>query len=138
MMVGSVVSFMAYEIFFTVSLSSQLRYRAAATLLPLSYLNVTNVFPCLTGQMTNIWYPVAYLLKKPADPIYSVSDQILLLSHLSAKWSATIVVLAPVAFHVFRVERNAPTAMSDKFVGMLVVATLMVPFIMTWPPDTLL
>ncbi len=131
MMVGPVVFFMAYEIFFTVSLSSQLRYRAAATILPLSYLNVTNVFPCLTGQMTNIWYPVAYLLKKPADPIYSVSDQILLLSYLSAKWLATIVVLALVAFHVFRVERNAATVVSDKFVGMFGVATLMVPFIMT-------
>ena len=131
MLVGPVLIFAAYEFFFTASLFPQIPHKAAAAVLPLSYINITNVFPCLTGQMTNIWYPIAYLLKRPGDPIYGVSDQILVLSHLSAKSLATVIVLAVVAFHVLRVERNIGMTVSGQFIQMFGLGTLTVPFIMT-------
>jgi hypothetical protein len=130
MLVGPVSLFLAYEAYFTASLFSELR-RKALYVLPLSYLNVTNVFPCLTGQMLNIWYPIAYSLKRRGDPIYSVSDQILLLPHLSARWTAATIVLVVLAFHVLRVERDVKATVGNKFIRMFGVATLLVPFIMT-------
>jgi len=129
-LVGPLLLFLGYEVYFTSLWFSELRHRAVYVLL-LSYLNVTNVFPCLTGQMLNIWYPIAYLLKRRADPIYSVSDQMLLLPHVSAKWMAAAIVLVVLAFHVLRVERDGDVTIGNKFIKIFGVASLLVPFIMT-------
>lgn len=129
MLVGPVSLFLGYEAYFTTSSFSELR--KAFYVLPETYVNVTNVFPCLTAQMLNIWYPIAYSLKRPGDPIYSVSDQILLLPHFSARWTAATIVLVVLAFHVLRVERDVKATIGNKFIRMFGVATLLVPFIMT-------
>ena len=129
MLMGPVSLFFGYEAYFTTSSFSELR--KAVNVLPETYLNVANVFPCLTAQMLNIWYPIAYALKRRADPIYSVSDQILLLPHLSARWMAATIVLVVLAFHALRVERDVKATVGNKFIRMFGVATLLVPFIMT-------
>jgi hypothetical protein len=130
MMAFPIVLFLGYETYFTASLSSALGY-AAAGVLPSTYLNVSNVMPALTAQMTNIWYPVAYVLKQPHDPIFAISDQIQLLPYVSAKYLAAAVVLGLVAAHVSRTEREAGPSIGDKFARIFCFATVAVPFIMT-------
>jgi hypothetical protein len=130
MMLGPLVLFLGYEIYFTAKFVPALRH-TAAYVLPMSYLNVTNVMPSLSAQMPNIWYPIAYFLKKPGDPIFSVSDQLLVLPYLSAKWIAVMVTLTVIAFVVFQVERALDITTSDKFILIFGMASLIVPFMMT-------
>jgi hypothetical protein len=87
--------------------------------------------PALTAQMTNIWYPVAYVLKQPDAPIYAISDQIQLLPHLSAKYLAAAAVLGLIGVHVFRVEREAEPPVGDRIARIFGFAAIAVPFIMT-------
>lgn len=129
MLVGPMLIFFAYEIYFVRTLPRP-RY-LAALVLPSSYLNVTNVMPALTAQMTNVWYPIAYLIKHPGQPLHTISDQIHVLPYISAKYSAAIVVLGLIGFHIFRVERQADLSVSDRFVRIFGFATLVVPFLMT-------
>jgi hypothetical protein len=121
--------FLGYEIWFTFSLPRP-RY-VVAQVLPASYLDVTNVMPALTAQMTNIWYPIAYLLRKPGQGVHTVSDQIYLLPYVQAKYLMAVIVLGLVGLHVFRVERETETSPSDRFVKIFGFAALAVPFLMT-------
>jgi len=129
MLVPPTLLFLAYELWFTRSLPRP-RY-VAAQVLPLSYLNITNIMPALTAQMTNIWYPIAYLLKKPGQGVHTVSDQIHLLPYVQAKYLMAVIVLGLVCLHAFRVERETETSPSDRFVKIFGFAALAVPFLMT-------
>jgi hypothetical protein len=130
LLAGPVVAFTVYETFFTLSLYEQGR-RVALKVLPMSYLDITNVFPCLNAQMTNIWYPIAHFMKKPDQPIFSVSDKILIAPHVPAKFLAGIVVIGLVALSVFLVERKAAATVSSRFVEIWGIATMTVPMFMT-------
>jgi len=125
-----ILLFLAYEAYFTISLFSAAG-SAAAGVLPLTYLNVSNVMPALTAQMTNIWYPVAYVLKPPNAPIYAISDQIQLVPYVSVKYLAAAAVLSLVAIHVWRVERVVGPSIGNKFASIFCLATIAVPFVMT-------
>ena len=81
--------------------------------------------------MTNIWYPVAYVMKGPNDPIYAISDQIRLLPYISAKFLAAGTVLGLIGIHVFRMERAVEPVIGDAFVKIFGFASIAVPFIMT-------
>jgi hypothetical protein len=129
MLVPPTLLFLAYELWFTRSLPRP-RY-VAAQVLPLSYLNITNKMPALTAQMTNIWYPIAYLLKKPGQGVHTVSDQIHLLPYLEAKYLMSIIVLGLVCLYASRVERETEASPSDRFVKIFCFASLAVPFLMT-------
>jgi uncharacterized membrane protein len=94
-------------------------------------LNVTNIMPALTAQMTNIWYPIAYVLREPGQSPITVSDRIHVLPYLPAKYVAAALVLGLVSLHVFRVERQTGTSLSDKFVKIFGFAALAVPMLMT-------
>ena len=127
MLAGSVAFFGGYELFFYLTERSY----ASAWILPSSYLNISNVMPALTAQMTNIWYPVAYLMKPAGEPIYSVSDQIHILPLLSVKFLAAAVVLLLIGWHVFRIERATALSISEKFIRIFGFAAMLVPFVMT-------
>lgn len=129
MLVPPALWFLCYEIWFTLSLPRP-RY-IVAQVLPASYLNVTNIMPALTAQMTNFWYPVAYLLRESGQSPITVSDRIHVLPYLPAKYVAAAVVLGLVGLHAYRVEREAETSLSDKFVKIFGFAALAVPFLMT-------
>jgi hypothetical protein len=129
MLVPPTLLFLGYEIWFTLSLPRP-RY-VVAQVLPSSYLGVTNIMPALTAQMTNIWFPIAYLIRKPGQGVHTVSDQIHLLPYLQVRYLAAAVVLGLVALHVFRVEREVETTPSDRFVKIFGFAALAVPFLMT-------
>lgn len=130
MLVFPTLVFLAYEAYFTISLFPALG-SGAASFLPLSYLNVSNVMPALTAQMTNVWYPIAYVMKKPHDPIYAISDQIQVLPYVSAKYLAAGTVLGLVGLHVSRVERAGEPIITGRFARIFGFASVAVPFIMT-------
>jgi hypothetical protein len=129
-LLGPVVLFLAYEIYFTFFCHLHPRY-LAALILPRSYLNVSNVMPALTAQMTNIWYPVAYLLKHPGTLARTVSDQIQLVSFLSVKHVAAAIVLILVAIHVRHTDADEGALVSDKLLRVFAFASLIVPLVMT-------
>ena len=130
MMVFPILVFLGYEAYFTISRFSALGYGAAGVL-PWSYLNVTNVMPVLTAQMPNVWYPIAYVMKRPGDAINVVSDQIQVLPYLSAKYLAAGGVLALIGLHVSRMERTGEPVISDRFARIFGFASVAVPSIMT-------
>jgi hypothetical protein len=129
MMAGPIFLFLGYEAYFVHSLPHFRHW--AALVLPLSYLNITNIMPALTAQMTNIWSPIAYLIKRPDEPILAISDQIQLLPYISAKYLAAGTVLTLVGIHVWRIEREVELSPSDKFATIFAFATMAVPFLMT-------
>ena len=129
MLVGPTLLFLAYEWYFIHSLPRP-RYRAALVL-PGAYLNITNMMPSLTAQMTNIWSPVAYLLKKPGQSMVAVSDQLHILPYVSAKYLAAVTVLTLTALHVLRSERNDRLSISDRLITVFTFASMAVPFLMT-------
>ena len=129
LLVAPSLLFLGYEIWFTFSLPPP---RAmAAWVLPLSYLQVVDVMPALTAQMTNIWSPVAYFLREADQPLLSVSDQIEIVPHLQARYLAAVAVLGLIGWHVFRVERGPQISPSDQFARIFGFATLAIPFLMT-------
>jgi hypothetical protein len=129
MLVPPTALFLGYEIWFTYSLPRP--RHIVAQVLPLSYLNVTNIMPALTAQMTNIWYPIAYVLRDPGQSPITVSDRIHVLPYLPAKYLAAAVVLGLVGLHAFRIERGTGTSLPDKFVKIFGFAALAVPMLMT-------
>jgi len=130
LMAFPILLFIGYEVYFTISLFSAAGFDALRKL-PSSYLNVTNVMPALNAQIPNIWYPIAYFMKRPGDRIFAISDQIHLLPGISAKYLAAAVVLGLVGLHVSRVARRGELPIRDKFVSMFGFATVAVPFLMT-------
>jgi hypothetical protein len=126
---GPVSFFLGYEAYFAASNIPSMGFKPAHVL-PLSYLNIVNVFPSLTAQMPNFWYPIAYFLKKPGDPIYVISNQILILANIPAKWIAAAAVLIVLGFCVWRVEKDAAT-IGNKFIRIFGAASLLVPMFMT-------
>ncbi|PYK30906.1 MAG: hypothetical protein DME57_05480 [Verrucomicrobia bacterium] len=124
-----VILFLSYEIWFT--LSAAPGESAPALILPLSYVNVTNIMPALTAQMPNIWTPIAFLLRAPGQPIILVSDQILLFSVIPIKYLAAAAVLMSVGLHGWRVERATAIPPDKSFAVSFLFASLAVPFLMT-------
>ena len=129
MLAGPVLFFVAYEWFF-VHILRRPRFVHAA-ILPASYLNVTNVMPSLSAQMTNFWTPVAYLLKNPGQKLFGVSDRIHLLPWIPAKYLAMGIVLALIGLYIWRVERGALPSPGDRMGLVFSFASLAVPFLMT-------
>lgn len=129
LLAGPTLLFLAYEIWFIISRPHP--WYVAARVLPASYLDVSKFSAALTAQMTNIWSPIAYLLKKPGHRIFSVSDRIHVLPHVPIKYLAAFVVLGLVGLHVWRVEQESETSLTNKFAKIFFFAALAVPFFMT-------
>ena len=129
MLAGPVLFFLAYEWFFVHTLRRPRLVHAA--ILPASYLNITNVMPALTAQMTNIWTPVAYVLKKPGQSLVAVSDRIHLLPWISAKFLAIAIVLGLIGLYVYRVARKRALSPGHSLMLIFCFASLVVPFLMT-------
>ena len=129
MLAGPVLFFLAYEWFFVHTLRRPRFVHAA--ILPASYLNVTNIMPALTAQMTNIWTPVAYVLKNPGQSLVEVSDRIHVLPWIPAKYLAMAIVLGLVGLYVHRVARKPALSPGDSLMLIVCFASLAVPFLMT-------
>jgi hypothetical protein len=129
MLAGPVLFFLAYEWFFVHTLRRPRFVHAA--ILPASYLNVTTFFPALTAQMTNIWTPVAYVLKNPGQSLVAVSDRIHVLPWIPAKFLAMAIVLGLIGLYVRRVARKPALSPGDSLMLIFCFASLAVPFLMT-------
>ena len=127
---GPTFLFLCYEVWFG-SAHTSATTLARAAVLPLSYLDISNVMPALTAQMTNIWYPIGYLLKASGQPVLSVSDQIQVLPGISVKYIAAAFVLSLVAIQVWRIERADTLDAGERFALIFGFAALVVPFFMT-------
>jgi hypothetical protein len=121
--------FTYYEWFFVHTLRRPRFVHAA--ILPLSYLNVTNVMPALTALMPNIWTPVAYFLKNPGQPMVKVSDRVHLLPYVPARYLAATLVVLLIGAHVYRVEREDRSQVRESLLAIFSFASLVVPFLMT-------
>ena len=129
MLTGPVLLFLFYEWLFVHALRRPRLEHAA--ILPASYLDITNIMPALTAQMTNIWAPVAYVLKKPGQSLIEVSDRIHLLPWVPAKFLAIAIVLGLLGWYVHRVARKPAASPGDSLMFVFCFASLAVPFLMT-------
>jgi len=115
--------FMAYFIFIGLSQS----FLALAKI----YLNTLNLMPCLTANMLNIWYWPAYLLKQAAEPIYMVSDKVLIFSGFSARTLAIIITLGLIITLVYFLNKNKMISEEVKYIYLFSIPNVITPFLMT-------
>jgi hypothetical protein len=127
---GSVILFFVYEAYFTAALWSARGIRAVI-FLPEYYQGVTNVMPCLTADMLNLWYPVAYFLKEPGAEIFTVTDQYEPFLGIPTKHFAGAAVIGLVVWSASRFERDRSADPSTRLLYLFAFASVVVPFIMT-------
>lgn len=123
----AVALYVAYSIYFALA-------GAPLSTLTRTYLDVGKVMPCLTAHMLNVWYPLAYALKNPGDPIYAVSDAVLLTPlQIPARTIAMAVSLTLVlCFAGWQAVRKEAEVDYGRDLGaILAFVTMVVPFTMT-------
>lgn len=92
-----------------------------------SYLNISNVMPALTANMLNFWYPIAYLIKEPNDPIWIVSDTIISFYNLPVLRIAAVCFILSASFiFIYRLKES-----QYNILFIFTFGSLMVPFLMT-------
>lgn len=96
--------------------------------LALTYLNISNLMPCLNAQFLNIWFVIAYLLINKGDDIYSISDQFELFG-VQIKYFAITFVILLIIFYIYRLvfqktkgERNLDYLFITTFSSFIVSA----------------
>jgi len=129
-----IVLFVAYQFYFMAALFPTLHYRGFFFLI-FTYLHVPNVMPCLTAHMLNLWYPVAYFLKRPGDPIYSVSDKIQLLPHITARLVGATAALLVIISSVWRIAKMQTLSLQSTILRIFCITALAVPFLATSAHD---
>lgn len=94
-----------------------------------SYLDTSNVMPCLTANMPNLWYPLAYLMKKDGAPIWSVPDTFEVVPHLQFKFLVIFIFVTLICYFCYTlVKKNRSHDLVLLLVGFV---TLLTPFLMT-------
>lgn len=94
-----------------------------------AYTNVSNVMPCLNAQFLNLWFVMAYFLKESSEPIYSVSDQIILLG-IQVKYIAAFLLIMLSILFCFLLNKNRNNTYNT-LLAICAVTSLLLPFIMT-------
>ncbi len=123
----SVVLFAGYSTFFVLNGRSLLY-------LGRGYVALGDWIPCLTAHMLNLWYPLAYALKQPGDPIFAISDKVLLTPWgLEARTVGTAVSVGLVVWFAWLQARRRPVAdePGSSLGALLAFATIVPPFTMT-------
>jgi hypothetical protein len=136
--VPSVICFLAYELYFTVSLYPSV-YIASRGMeipsilyLPAHYINVKNINPNgLTCSMMNIWYPIADLLRDKNEPIYSISSKIELLPHLTISTLFLVTTILIILKYCHTKIKNAMAVTPLTLLNIVAFVGLFVPFFMT-------
>jgi hypothetical protein len=96
-----------------------------------TYIEVSNVMPCLNANFLNGWFSVAYLLKDAEAPIYSISDKMSIF-HIQIKYFAIITVFALIVYFLKNLLRNDSRNIgSFNFLIIACFSSVVVPFIMT-------
>lgn len=119
-----VVLFTIYSFFFFFASSSLLR-------LANTYVFVSNVMPCLNANFLNIWFPIAYLIKEAAAPIYSVSDH-LSFFHVQLKYFAIIIVFIILTYFLKNlINKSSGNIEHFNFLLIACFSSILLPFVMT-------
>jgi hypothetical protein len=119
-----VIIFIDYSLFFLINSGNPFK-------LVSSYLRVANVMPCLTANFLNGWFPIAYFLKGPDDPIYSISDK-LAVSGFYMRHLAIALVFFLIYYFVKRLNEKRST--NETGFNLYLIAcfsSFVVPFVMT-------
>jgi hypothetical protein len=117
------ILFINYSLYFFVRSGHPLR-------LLRTFLDVGGAMP-LTANFLNGWFPIAYYINIPGDPIYSVNDDIMI-SNISFKAIALLTLLLLLCLFIHKLIKNY---YSDKYDFNLFLvtffSTFIFPFVMT-------
>ena len=97
-----------------------------------TYIFISRVMPCLNANFLNGWFITAYLLKSIDEPIYSVSDQLTILT-IQVKVYAIIFVLGIITTYVLVLTSNKENQKGKHLNPFLITlfSSMVVPFLMT-------
>lgn len=125
------ILFVIYSLYFIIAL--YYRYNTIDIFfLARTYLNTSNIMPCLNGTMLNFWYAVAYILKGSNPSIVSVSDQIQILPNIQIKHLAMLTVLGLVSVYTYLVNKiKLGKVVNENWIYVFTFSALIVPFVMT-------
>lgn len=93
--------------------------------LPVSYLSIGMLMPCLTASMDNMWYPIAYIIKQPDAPIYSVNFPIVTIL-------TVLFTLCGIIIFVIYMGKKYQYSLNSKCLFFIITfVVLIAPFFMT-------
>jgi len=95
--------------------------------LTFSYINTANVMPALSAYMLNFWYPVAYFLREPNQPIAAVPDTIITFYNLPILRILAICIILFISYKFISKLKES----NYNILFIFTLASLMLPFIMT-------
>jgi hypothetical protein len=117
------ILFIDYSLYFLISSGNPFR-------LLRTFVDVGGRFS-LNANFLNGWFPIAYYLKSPDDPIYSVTDDIMI-SNFSLKLMAILTLLLLICFFINRLNKNNYINKIDYNLFLVTgFSTFIFPFIMT-------
>ncbi|MCX6335136.1 MAG: hypothetical protein NT092_12695 [Bacteroidia bacterium] len=123
MFVFPVIIFANYSLYFLIQSGNPF------TLLR-DFVDLDEAMP-LTANFLNGWFPIAYNLIKPGDPIYSVCDNITI-AHISLRTFALVILLMLIFLFIRRlVSRTIGTKNNYSILLLGSFSTFIFPFIMT-------
>jgi hypothetical protein len=112
LLVPSVIMFTGYSFYF-------LFHAHPIYFLAVSYLKISKVMPCVTADLMNFWYPIAYFLRPDqASQIYSVSDTIKVLPYISIRALAILLTTGSMFIYSYLASKQ----MKDKYSSAMFVS----------------
>lgn len=93
--------------------------------LPLTYILIGSVMPCLTASMYNMWYPVAYYIKPPDVPLYNVNFPVI------TNLTILLTLCGIIIFVIYLAKKYQYSLNSKCLFFIFVFVSLVVPFFMT-------
>jgi len=95
-----------------------------------TFVDVGGAMP-LTANFLNGWFPIAYYLNTPGDPIYSITDNIMI-SNTSFKFIALLTLLLLICLFVHKIIKNNYVNKIDYTLFLVTgFSTFIFPFVMT-------
>ena len=97
-----------------------------------TFVDVGGAMP-LTANFLNGWFPIAYYLNTPGDPIYSITDNIMI-SNTSFKSIALLTLLLLICLFVYKLNKNKNNYINKIDYNLFLVtvfSTFIFPFVMT-------
>jgi hypothetical protein len=128
-MIPVILLYAAYVVYFSFHVQE---YTAAKNIvipgflvLPFTYATIGMILPCLTASMSNMWYPIAYCLKQPGAPIYSVNYPVITFV------VSILTVCGIIAFAVYVARKYQNILTSEALFFIITFVSLIAPFFMT-------
>ncbi len=95
-----------------------------------AYIDTGGAMP-LTANFLNGWFPVAYFLNAPGNPIYSITDDIMI-SFVPLRFLAIITLLLLILFFINKLIKNNSVTETDHNIFLITgFSTFIFPFVMT-------